>query len=239
MKYVQNRYSKLFESAWNNYLKMNPSDIIMTGKKTDRMEQVPIYRLTGAFSGWVENDTKKDIITEMDTTVKIKVKDLMSCWSQPGVMPGSGFQENIQENKNIYIDDEVLLFENIQVNKVCEISLEYDIIDNPITKKIVSFYNEHNQIYKQIQINKSGKGIISFKFNSSGTSIFMNSSMGTPGMTTSNFKIGNLNGAIKCPIDNIKSNIDTLTVSNRSFKIDGQKLSASNVLMVLTLSNKG
>ena len=82
---------------------------------------------------------------------------------------------------------------------------------------------------------KSNK--LEFKFKATTPSVYIDFMGIDENNVLKTVKYGELNGAIKCPIDNIKANIDDITVGNRTFKVEGQKLSASNVLMVVYLSN--
>lgn len=230
---IKNRYSKLFSNAWDNYIDMNPTEIIMTGKKTSVMNEIPVFKLIGSFSGWEENDLKKDIMSENETTVKFKIKDLKSCWSQPNVMNGSGYVENVISktiNLSKFNPDKTLLT-NLTIGKYYSVGL---VFENIIYGSL-RIYDDYQNIIKNIFPNNKNK--IEFTFCATTPSIYIDFMDNDENNILKEVKYGELNGAIKCPIDNIKSNINNLTVANRTFKIDGQKLSASNVLMVLFLSN--
>ena len=228
-----NRYSKMFGKAWENYIDVNPTEIIMTGKKTTFMNEKPVFKLIGSFSGWEENDMKKDIMSENETTVKFKISDLKKCWSQPNVMDGSGCIDNIVTNDlNISkFNPDKTLVAGLVVGKYYCVGLIFE----KVVETHFRIYDDYQNIIKNMYPIKSNK--LEFKFKATTPSIYIDFMGIDENNVLKTVKYGELNGAIKCPIDNIKANIDDITVGNRTFKVEGQKLSASNVLMVVYLSN--
>lgn len=232
MKYTQNRYSKLFESTWDKYIEMNPTEIVLVGKKTSYMKETPKFNLIGSFSGWEEKDVRKDIMSENETTIKLRIKDLINCYSQPGVLDGNG--KLINEGKlNVSLsndDENPLLLERLEINKDYAIKLSFQ---NTLESKI-SIKNDYGQIYCT-GYPETDRNDILLKFKTTSPNVYLDFGKNINSLVS--IQYGQLDGSIRCPIDNIKSNIDHVTVSNRTFKIDGQKLSAANTLMVVYLSN--
>lgn len=223
-------FYKRFEKTWDRYLKRHSTEIILTGIKRNVMTEVPKFTLIGAFSGWDDNDEKKDILGEVGTTAKIKVSDLQQLYSQPGIMKGNG--RVIKTFKPSFIFEKVL-YQEISLNKSYKLKL--NIQGNKFTGTI-KIYNEENKLYKKIMVNNSKELIINIVSNGEKLYIDYSESVGD---ILCDVLIELLDDSVPCPINNLKSEIDFLTAQGRSFKIDSQELSGSGNLMILTLSNLG
>ena len=148
-------------------------------------------------------------------------------------MDGSGCIDNIVTNDlNISkFNPDKTLVAGLVVGKYYCVGLIFE----KVVETHFRIYDDYQNIIKNMYPIKSNR--LEFKFKATTPSIYIDFMGIDENNVLKAVKYGELNGAIKCPIDNIKANIDDITVGNRTFKVEGQKLSASNVLMVVYLSN--
>lgn len=234
----KNWYHKNFERTWNDYLNRNSVDIVLTGKKTPRMNKVPIYRLTGVFSGWDETDIKQDIVTDTETTVKIKISDLLKNRSQADVLDGSGLVLNEIIDEQEYSDGTHLLVNGLEIGKYYKVVLPFQIKNQEnLVNKTIEIHSENGYVYRTFKQNSEINDTIELTFQAMSRQLMVTVN-GIGVISIKNISFGILDGTVPCPVENIKANIEYLTVGDRTFNIEGQKLSASNSLMVIKLSNR-
>lgn len=223
-------FYKRFEKTWDRYLKRHSTEIILTGIKRSLMSEAPKYIIIGAFSGWNDDDEKRDILAEVGTTAKIKVSDLKQTYSQPGIMKGNG---RITESFTPSFIFEKVLYQETILNKSYQIKMK--ILGENFAGNI-KLYNEENKIYKKIIVNSPKELNINIVAN--GEKLYIDYTEVEGGISCE-ISINSLDDSVPCPISNLKSEIDFLTAQGRTFKIDSQELSGSGNLMILNLSNIG
>lgn len=223
-------FYKRFEKTWDRYLKRHSTEITLTGIKRSLMSEAPKFIITGAFSGWNDDDEKRDILAEVGTTAKIKVSDLKQTYSQPGIMKGNG--RIIKSFIPSFIFEKVLYQETV-LNKSYQIKI--NILGENFAGNI-KLYNEENKIYKKIIINSPKE--LNINLVSIGEKLYIDYTE-VEGDIDCKISINLLDDSVPCPISNLKSEIDFLTAQGRTFKIDSQELSGSGNLMILNLSNIG
>lgn len=223
-------FNKRFEKTWDKLLKRNSSEIILVGLKKATMKEAPQFIINGIFSGWTNTDNKKDIFGETNTTIKLKITDIENTYSQPGLIKGSGkiidsFDFEKIQDKTLYL--------NTNINKSYIINLK---ISNVKYKTIINIYNEENKTYTKLILTNDKE--LQIPIISIGEKIYIdyNESIGDINCEAT---LNLVDESLKCPLMNLKSEIDFVQVQNRTFKIDSQTMNGSGNLMILTVSNKG
>lgn len=223
-------FNKRFEKTWDKLLKRNSSEIILVGLKKATMKEAPQFIINGVFSGWTNTDNKKDIFGETNTTIKLKITDIENTYSQPGLIKGSGkiidsFDFEKVQDKTLYL--------NTNINKSYIINLK---ISNVKYKTIINVYNEENKTYTKLILTNDKE--LQIPIISIGEKIYIdyNESIGDINCEAT---LNLVDESLKCPLMNLKSEIDFVQVQNRTFKIDSQTMNGSGNLMILTVSNKG
>lgn len=228
------RFSKTFEKIWDKYLDRNATDIILVGKKSPNMTQVPIFNVTGAFSGWNEKDMSKNELIDFNSILKIKIVDLQNTYSQEDVMKGSGKSIIESVNENSYTNEDALIFDNLNIGGTYVIQIEYRFDGDT---RMIKAHNERGMAYNNFIINNTDGDTIELRIIATGRHLYLDCRGIGGDFTVSKSTIGKPDGSVQCPILNLKSSIDYITVGDRTFKINSQQLSASNTLTVLELVN--